>query len=914
MFRHRPLMELQTQSIRVLRAGFISIDCGLAPGEDYTDRTNRRNIRYTSDERYVNTGEARGVASSFATNSRLGQRYKQLRSFPDGTRNCYTLTPVERGKKYLVRADFLYGNYDGLDRPPAFDLYLGVNLWRRVSIVDPEPPPFWTEIVTVAPSNSLSVCLVRTGLGVPFVSVIELRPLPDELYPLANATQSLVLSEIRTNFGTNRTGSPGSRYPDDPYDRLWTAPDDNPVGWINVTTGSDVANTGTATNFRPPMIVMQTAVTTAAVSSSLEWSTAPSGLDGEIHMFLHFAELTPLAANETREMEVYLDGRRRNEGFRPGYLASGQVAVAADQPGSLVRHNLSIRATSRSTLPPILNALEVYALSRHLALPTDSRDVDAIMGMKQAYAIERNWRGDPCSPQALIWDGLNCTGDNITSPRITSLNLASSGLSGQVPTSVVNLTSLQILDLSQNNLTGVIPEFLAELTSLHTLNLAGNQFSGLVPKLLYERSQNGSLSLSIEGNPDLCYSIDSCQRRRRRKQFYIPIIIAISTTVMVLLAIWIFSWVFKRRRQQSRPVADAMETPSEEGGSIHLLKQKDQESQQFTYREIEEITSHFEKEIGKGGFGPVFYGRLKDRTQVAVKMLAKLSSQGCLLRSNNEDVTLLISVTSQVLTLMRVHHRNLVSLLGYCDEKNNLALVYEYMAEGCLVDHLRGKARESTGGLTWEMRLQIALEAAIGLEYLHYGCKPPIVHRDVKTANILLNQNLEAKIADFGLSRAFTNDNHSHISTNNVAGTLGYLDPEYQRTFRLNEKSDVFSFGVVLLELITGKPPIIRENENAVHIVHWVRSWIERGDIDSIVDPSFEGEYDQNSIWRVLEVALSCTHLTSNKRATMNHVVVQLKECTAYISAKSTYGHSTQDDHILSFQVEFDVVASPAAR
>ncbi|KAK9282510.1 hypothetical protein L1049_005430 [Liquidambar formosana] len=155
---------------------------------------------------------------------------------------------------------------------------------------------------------------------------------------------------------------------------------------------------------------------------------------------------------------------------------------------------------------------------------------------------------------------------------------------------------------------------------------------------------------------------------------------------------------------------------------------------------------------------------------------------------------------------MRVHHINLVSLIGYCNEGTHMALVYEYMANGNLRQHLS----EIMGNvLNWQKRLQIAIDAAQGLEYLHNGCKPPIIHRDMKTANILLNERLQAKIADFGLSRDFKNEGDSHVYTD-AAGTPAYIDPEYQTTGKFHKKSDVYSFGVVLLELITGHQAIIR--------------------------------------------------------------------------------------------------------
>ncbi|PRQ51161.1 putative transferase, protein kinase RLK-Pelle-LRR-I-1 family [Rosa chinensis] len=224
--------------------------------------------------------------------------------------------------------------------------------------------------------------------------------------------------------------------------------------------------------------------------------------------------------------------------------------------------------------------------------------------------------------------------------------------------------------------------------------------------------------------------------------------------------------------------------------------------------------------------------------------------------------------------LMRVHHTNLTSLIGYCDDENNKGLVYEYMARGNLQEYLSDK---SSNVLTWDGRLQVATDAAQGLEYLHYACKPPMIHRDVKTTNILLSKNFQAKLSDFGLSRNFPAGDGTHIVTG-VAGTPGYLAPEYKQLNRFNEKSDVYSFGVVLLEIITGRPAVSRTRER-IAINEWVGSIIPKGDIDTIVDPRLKGIFNVSSAWKVVEIAMACVSPEANKRPTMSKVVGELKQC-----------------------------------
>ena len=166
-----------------------------------------------------------------------------------------------------------------------------------------------------------------------------------------------------------------------------------------------------------------------------------------------------------------------------------------------------------------------------------------------------------------------------------------------------------------------------------------------------------------------------------------------------------------------------------------------------------------------------------------------------------------------------------------------------------------------------------------GLEYLHRSCQPPLIHRDVKTKNILLSAHLEAKISDFGLMKVFADEFMTHVTTQ-PAGTLGYLDPEYYNTSRLSEKSDVYSFGVVLLELITGQPPAVStSNTESIHIAQWVRQKLSEGNIESIADSKMGKEYDVNSVWKVTELALQCKEQPSRERPTMTDVVAELKEC-----------------------------------
>uniref|UniRef100_A0A8R7V3R1 Protein kinase domain-containing protein n=1 Tax=Triticum urartu TaxID=4572 RepID=A0A8R7V3R1_TRIUA len=289
-------------------------------------------------------------------------------------------------------------------------------------------------------------------------------------------------------------------------------------------------------------------------------------------------------------------------------------------------------------------------------------------------------------------------------------------------------------------------------------------------------------------------------------------------------------------------------------GSLRL------ESRRFTYEELKMITNNFQRVLGRGGFGYVYDGFLEDGTQVAVKLRSQSSNQG------------VKEFLAEAHILTRIHHKNLVSMIGYCNDGEYMALVYEYMSEGTLQDHIEGRC------LPWRRRLRIALESAQELEYLHKGCNPPLIHRDVKATNILLNTKLEARIANFGLSKAFNSESDTYVSTNTLVGMPGYVDPEYQATMQPTAKSDVYSFGVVLLELITGKPAIPREAE-PTSIIQWARKRMALGNIESVVDARMRGIYDVNSVWKVADIALKCTSYALTQRPTMTDVVAQLQEC-----------------------------------
>eukprot|EP00268_Persea_americana_P008309 TRINITY_DN1320_c0_g1_i4.p1 TRINITY_DN1320_c0_g1~~TRINITY_DN1320_c0_g1_i4.p1 ORF type:complete len:763 (-),score=72.77 TRINITY_DN1320_c0_g1_i4:218-2506(-) len=723
-------------------------------------------------------------------------------------------------------------------------------------INDRSTVPFVREMIIMAKMNYMSVCLVNTGLGIPFISAIELRPLNNSMYKVVNETHSLERWD-QYDFGrpryNNTDVNAGIRYPDDPYDLLWR-PFDN-INWSPFNTSFRVTNPNVA--FHPPSKVMMTAVRPAAQSEALYYFWPVDDLSLQFQVYMHFAELEQLEASQKREFTICCgDNLCYNSVVSPEYLVTTTVEPPQPLTGQS-QYTCTFKQTLKSNLPPIVNAVEVFVIRQYKVTPTRDQDVEAILDIKSSYQLKRNWVGDPCVPKSYSWEGLACNYTFSDFPTILSLNLSSIGLKGEIAASLANLNSIQSMDLSWNNLTGPIPNFLGDLPFLSSLSLSGNQLNGAVPPNLLRKVNRGSLLLSIDNNPNLVTPVYDIKKSRK---VIVPVLASVISTLVLLTIVGILLLLkFTQRRRQRAHIVKT-NNQNADIGSLHY------ENIQFTYAEVLSITNNLQRCIGKGGFGTVYHGQMTNGTQVAVKLLSlqsiKSPSQGSKEFQN------------EVHLLMRVHHRNLVPFIGYCQEDGNMALIYEYMAQGHLGSHL---SDSNSNALSWDRRLRIALDVAQGLEYLHNGCKPPIIHRDVKTANILLNGRLEAKIGDFGLSKVFS-DEFTSVSTA-VKGTIRYLDPEYYNSSNLTEKSDVYSFGVVLLQLITGKPAIVRISASERRsLIDWAIPIVVEGDARDVIDPNLEGNYDIKSIQKVAEIARACTSPKSVDRPLMRDVVIELKE------------------------------------
>ena len=341
--------------------------------------------------------------------------------------------------------------------------------------------------------------------------------------------------------------------------------------------------------------------------------------------------------------------------------------------------------------------------------------------------------------------------------------------------------------------------------------------------------------------------------KSKRLSKFIIIVPALLFAIFALL--FLVAYFFIRRYRQAEQMS------LNQGAGFSLPKEL---SRRFALSELREATNDFDDVlvIGRGGFGDVYKGYIDGGDViVAIKRLKSKSNQGA-----REFLT-------EIGMLSLLRHQHLVSLIGYCEEEGEKILIYDYMHHGTLRDHLYGSDYDP---LPWKQRLEICIGAARGLDYLHAGALYPVIHRDIKSTNILLDHKWVAKVADFGLSKMGPTQDPS--VTTMVKGTFGYMDPEYCKTMKLTEKSDVYSFGVVLLEVICGRAAVDRRLEyEEMNLANWARGCIEKSRVNEIIDPILSGQIDDGCMEKFVEIAYDCLLDDGIQRPTMGDVVARLE-------------------------------------
>ncbi|CAH1448505.1 unnamed protein product [Lactuca virosa] len=473
--------------------------------------------------------------------------------------------------------------------------------------------------------------------------------------------------------------------------------------------------------------------------------------------------------------------------------------------------------------------------------------------------------------------------------QLTKLDLHNNGFSGRIPTGINSLRKLNELNLANNKFSGNIPDKIGELSVLNYLDLSSNQISGKIPTGLQNLRLNqlnlSSNSLtgdippvyakkiyinSFLGNPGLCGDIEGlCDGKNVTKNTgYIWLLRSIFALTGILLIFGLCWFYFRYKTFKSNKEATTIDKSKWTLMSFHKL----------SFSEYEILGALDEDNvIGTGASGKVYKVGLSNGETVAVKKLWAGSKPGGF---DDEDVENGFSgpghdngYEAEVETLGKIRHKNIVRLWCCCSTRNCKLLVYEYMVNGSLGDLLHSS---KSGLLDWPVRYKIAVDAGEGLAYLHHDCVPAIVHRDIKSNNILLDADFGARVADFGVAKVVDGNDKAGKSMSVIAGSCGYIAPEYAYTLRVNEKSDIYSFGVVILELVTGKLPVDPEFGEK-DLVKWVCTTLDQKGLDVVLDPKLDSCFKEE-ICKVLNIGLLCTSPLPINRPSMRRVVKMLQE------------------------------------
>ncbi|GFY96485.1 somatic embryogenesis receptor-like kinase 2 [Actinidia rufa] len=535
--------------------------------------------------------------------------------------------------------------------------------------------------------------------------------------------------------------------------------------------------------------------------------------------------------------------------------------------------------------------------------------------------VLQSW--DPTLVNPCTWFHVTCNNDN----SVIRVDLGNAALSGQLVPQLGQLKNLQYLELYSNNISGPIPSDLGNLTNLVSLDLYLNSFTGPIPGTLGKLSKLRFLPwggicylklgiyqttvsqeqfqimvpfhylhpFSFANNLDLCgpvtgrpcpgsppfsppppfvppppisaQAISQPEGIILRFKFWdggssITGAIAggVAAGAALLFAAPAIAFAWWRRR---KPQEYFFDVPAEEDPEVHLGQLK-----RFSLRELQVATDGFSNKniLGRGGFGKVYKGRLADGSLVAVKRLKEERTPGGELQFQTEVEMISMAV-----------HRNLLRLRGFCMTPTERLLVYPYMANGSVASCLRERP-PSEPPLDWPTRKRIALGSARGLSYLHDHCDPKIIHRDVKAANILLDEEFEAVVGDFGLAKLMDYKD-THVTTA-VRGTIGHIAPEYLSTGKSSEKTDVFGYGIMLLELITGQRAFDLArlaNDDDVMLLDWVKGLLKEKKLEMLVDPDLQNKYVEAEVEQLIQVALLCTQGSPMDRPKMSDVVQMLE-------------------------------------
>ncbi|OEL30562.1 putative LRR receptor-like serine/threonine-protein kinase [Dichanthelium oligosanthes] len=493
--------------------------------------------------------------------------------------------------------------------------------------------------------------------------------------------------------------------------------------------------------------------------------------------------------------------------------------------------------------PPLSPKGLNYEVAALMAVKSRLRDEKGVMALWDINSV------DPCT-----WSMVACSPDKF----VVSLQMANNGFSGTLSPSIGNLSHLQTMSLQNNKISGDIPPEIGKLTNLNALDLSSNGFVGDIPSSLGQRLDRNNLSGQIPVDVAKLPGTASRQVQKAKNHRQLALAISLSVTCSTVLVLLFVYWLSYCRWRL--PFASADQDLEFELG--HL--------KHFSFHDLQSATDNFNSKniLGQGGFGIVYRGCLRNGTLVAVKRL------------KDPDVTGEVQFQTEVGLIGLAVHRNLLRLYGFCMTSKERLLVYPYMSNGSVADRLRGNFnyyRNGKPSLDWSKRMRIALGAARGLLYLHEQCNPKIIHRDVKAANILLDESFEAIVGDFGLAKLLDRQ-ESHVTTA-VRGTIGHIAPEYLSTGQSSEKTDVYGFGILLLELITGPKTLSNGHAQSQKgmILDWVRELKEEKKLDKLVDRDLKGSFDVVELECSVDVIIQCTQTNPILRPKMSEVLHALE-------------------------------------
>ncbi|PKA66809.1 putative receptor protein kinase TMK1 [Apostasia shenzhenica] len=526
--------------------------------------------------------------------------------------------------------------------------------------------------------------------------------------------------------------------------------------------------------------------------------------------------------------------------------------------------------------------------------------LDFLESVNYPLTLAKSWSGDdPCNG----WLGVSCSGTNVS-----TLNLSNFNLNGTISPSLAQLSSLVKVHLQGNHLNGTIPTELASLHSLNLLNLSSNNLEPPVPKFgsrvkffvddnPFIQHPETAASPGTKGSGPSNSSRSDILSSDSKMLKPVVVVIPVVAGVVIISVIGLLICIRWKKSKLSPAVVIHPKQPSQTDNSVRIdiadsnanlssatvdlyssissgttgSHSLESGNSVVSVQILRSATRNFssENELGRGGFGVVYRGELHDGARIAVK---RMENGGMSKKGFDE-------FHAEIAVLSKVRHRNLVSLMGYSVEENERLLIYEYMSQGALSRHLFGWRELGLDPLPWPRRLDIALDVARAMEYLHTLAQDKgFIHRDLKSSNILLDDEFRAKVSDFGLVKLVPDGDHSMATR--LAGTIGYLAPEYAVSGKITTKSDVFSFGVVLLELVTGLMAIdeTRSDEKR-YLVEWFQyiKW-NQGKLEDAVDPqiNISDEKTFQSVCKVVELAGHCTARDPHQRPEMGHAVTVL--------------------------------------